>query len=311
MIHSYPSIYNLGHAAIADLLKGPVIVEEKVDGSQFSFWKRKTEQGDFAVECRSKGAVINMLAPEAMFSAAVKTVLELAPLMQPETVYRGEYLAGPHHNALTYSRIPKKHIILFDVNPAQETYLSPDGKKELADEIGLECVPVLYFGHIADAEQFRKLLDTESVLGGQKIEGVVIKPASYDLFGRDKKVLMGKFVSESFREVHAKTWQEEHKTKGPQDILVALQSKYGTTARWNKALIHLKERGEVQHDPRDIGALMKEVPDDVAKECTDEIKEDLFKWAWPQLRRMVGRGLPEWYKEELLKRQFEQPKESI
>jgi hypothetical protein len=30
MIHSYPSIYNLGHAAIADLLKGPVIVEEKL-----------------------------------------------------------------------------------------------------------------------------------------------------------------------------------------------------------------------------------------------------------------------------------------
>lgn len=51
MIHSYPTIYNLGHRAIVDLLKGPVIVEEKIDGSQISF--RKDEQGD--LEVRSKG----------------------------------------------------------------------------------------------------------------------------------------------------------------------------------------------------------------------------------------------------------------
>lgn len=34
--HSYPSIYALGHRAIVDLLKGPVFIEEKIDGSQFS-----------------------------------------------------------------------------------------------------------------------------------------------------------------------------------------------------------------------------------------------------------------------------------
>ena len=34
---SYPKVYNLGHKAITDLLLDPIIVEEKVDGSQFSF----------------------------------------------------------------------------------------------------------------------------------------------------------------------------------------------------------------------------------------------------------------------------------
>lgn len=37
MIESYPKIYNMGHAAIAELLLGEVTVEEKVDGSQISF----------------------------------------------------------------------------------------------------------------------------------------------------------------------------------------------------------------------------------------------------------------------------------
>ena len=300
MIHSYPSIYNLGHAAIADLLKGPVIVEEKIDGSQLSFSKRE----DGTLEARSKGAQLNICAPEGMFKAAVDTIQSLAPALRPNVIYRGEYLAGPHHNALTYNRIPAKHIILFDVNDGLESYQTPRQKADAASELGLECVPVLFTGLISDIEHFRRLLDTESVLGGQKIEGVVIKPENYDLFGRDKKVLMGKFVSESFREVHSKTWDAEHKTKGPQDIVQLLAAKYGTNARWQKAVIHLKERGELQGAPQDIGPLMKEVPEDVLKECAEELKADLFEWAWPQLRRSFTRGLPEWYKEELLKQAF-------
>ena len=190
MIHSYPSIYNLGHSAIADLLNGPVIVEEKIDGSQFSF--SKSESGELS--CRSKGAQINMLAPEGMFLAAVATVNEIAPLLRPGFTYRGEYLRSPHHNALTYSRIPSKHIILFDINPGNESYYGPIAKAAEAERIGLECVPVIHVGMVDDIQTFRAMLDRESVLGGQKIEGVVIKPQGYNLFGRDKKVLMGKFV---------------------------------------------------------------------------------------------------------------------
>lgn len=304
MINSYPSIYNLGHAAIVDLLKSPVIVEEKIDGSQISF--SKSQDGE--VMMRSKGAVLNMIAPEGMFLSGVQTVTNIADKLRPGYTYRGEYLNAPHHNALTYSRVPKDHIILFDINPALETYLSPKEKRTLAEEVGLECVPVLFEGMINDVQQFRSLLETESVLGGQKIEGVVIKPADYNLFGRDKKVLMGKFVSESFREVHSKTWEDEHKQKGSQDVLEILKATYGTTGRWGKALIHLKEQGKIVNELKDIGELMKEVPEDVLKECTDQIKDDLFKWAWPQLRRKLCHGLPEWYKEELLKRQFEPAK---
>lgn len=152
---------------------------------------------------------------------------------------------------------------------------------------------------------FRTLIDRESVLGGQKIEGVVIKPRNYDLFGKDKKVLMGKFVSEAFREVHAESWEKEHKNKSQNDILQSLKSKYGTSARWQKAVIHLKEKGVIQNAPQDIGNIMKEVPDDILKECEQDIKNDLFAWAWPSLRRMTTHGLPEWYKEELAKFQFQ------
>lgn len=304
MINSYPSIYNLGHAAIADLLKGPVIVEEKVDGSQFSF-ELRTDTGD--IDFRSKGAQLNALAPEALFKRGIDAIQALKHLLRPGWTYRGEYLSKPCHNALCYGRTPAHHVIGFDVNTGLEQYLTMAEKRLEFERIGLECVPVLFDGIIEDVEHFRRLLETDSVLGGQKIEGVVIKPSAYDLFGRDKKVLLGKFVSESFREVNARAWQTEHKTKGPTDILQDICAVFGTQARWQKAVIHLREQGLIQDAPQDIGQLMKEVPEDVAKECTEEIKERLLAWAWPQIRRGFVKGLPEWYKEELLKRAFSAP----
>ena len=300
MVNSYPSIYNLGHAAIADLTKGPVIVEEKVDGSQISF--RLNEQG--GVDVRSKGAQINVVAPEGMFTRAIESILSRRHKMRHHVTYRGEYLNTPHHNALTYDRVPNGHIIIFDVDNGLEAYATPEDKAALAAEIGLECVPVLFRGVVTDAEHFRRLMDTQSVLGGQKIEGVVIKPEGYALFGRDKKVLMGKFVSEAFREVHNKTWDAEHKTPGSNDIIQILGAQYISSARWQKAVQHLREAGKLQNAPQDIGLLMKEIPDDILKECKDGIAYALFDWAWPQLRRRVVQGVPEWYKDSLLKLQF-------
>lgn len=132
---------------------------------------------------------------------------------------------------------------------------------------------------------------------------MVVKPLDYNLFGADKKVLMGKFVSEAFKEVHAAEWKSSNPTQG--DILQLLGNEYKTPARWQKAILHLSEKGLLKGSPRDIGLLMKEVPADIEKECADEIKERLYRWAWPHLRRMVTAGFAPWYKDELLKHQFE------
>lgn len=300
-MHSYSSLYNLGHAAVADILKEDVIVEEKVDGSQISF----TLTTDFELQMRSKGAQINVVAPEGMFSKGVQTVTELKSLLRPGWTYRGEYLAKPKHNVLNYDRTPKGCIILFDVDTGDQSYLNSEDKRAEAERIGLECVPELYRGRIEDPAKLRELLDTMSVLGGHKVEGVVIKPAAYNLFGRDKKCLMAKFVSEEFKETHARTWTKEHATASRTDVLALIATRYNTAARWAKARIHLEEAGKLEGSPRDIGLLIKEVPDDIRKECEDEIKQDLFDWAWPQLKRALVRGIPDWYKECLMKKQFE------
>lgn len=298
--HSYPSIYALGHRYLTELLLDPVLVEEKIDGSQFSFGLFQGDEGTF-LRMRSKGAEINIVAPEGMFQRAVDHVKSIRESLRVGWTYRAEYLAKPKHNSLCYDRIPTNHLIVFDINTGHEAYMPHDQKAEEAARIGLEVVPVLYHGMIEDVQKFRELLNRQSCLGGQQIEGVVIK--NYARFGLDKKALLGKFVSEAFKETHAREWKAENPTQG--DILAKLIATLKTDARWHKAVQHLRERGELEDSPRDIGSLIKEVPSDVEKEEREFIEQKLFEWAWPHIRRGVTGGLPEWYKEQLLSRQFE------
>ena len=280
---------------ISNIFDGDVIVEEKIDGSQFSFGVINGE-----LVCRSKGKQQLISAPDEMFSLAIQVAQMLTPCLHQEWVYRGEYLTKPKHNTLQYSRTPATSIILFDIQTGIEAYLSPSEKRAEADRIGLECVPLLFSGKVTDFEMFKGFLERESVLGGTKIEGVVVK--NYALFTAEKKVAMGKYVSESFKEVHGDDWKQRNPNS--KDFETILVEKYRTDARWQKAVQHLRESGKIEGSPRDIGLLIREVPADIRKECEQELKDALFAHFWPRISRAVIRGLPEWYKEELAKTVF-------
>jgi len=306
--HSYPSIYNLGHRAVRDLLAFPHIIEEKIDGSQFSFGAFETAEGDRELRVRSKGAVMHVDAPEKMFAKAVEAVKGRFDGLHVGWTYRGEYLAKPKHNALAYDRTPRDHIIIFDVSTGEECWLGLDEKQQEAERLGFECVPQLAVdqaGGTTTLGSLREILDhTQSVLGGQLIEGVVIKPLG-ELYGSDKRTLMGKFVSERFKEVHKVEWKKTNPSNA--DVLARLIDAYKTPARWQKAVQHLRDAGCLEDSPRDIGNLLIEVQKDLGKECKEEIQAALWKWAWPHISRGVIAGLPEWYKHELLRLQFERP----
>lgn len=298
--HSYPSLYNLGHRALEKLFDGPVVIQEKVDGSQFSFGVF-----DGVLKCRSKGAQLDVLYPQQMFAKGVETVKRLQPMFRDGYTYRCEYLAKPKHNTLAYDRIPSQHIIIYDIQSAEETYLSPDEVRIEATRLGLEVVPTYaqFLKSPLTTETVRELLTHTSVLGGQKIEGIVIK--NYTQFGPDKKVLIGKFVSEEFKEIHGADWKDRNPGQG--DVIALLATEYRTPARWNKAIQHLRDDGKLEDSPRDIGMLLKEINVDILKECEQEIKDKLWKWAWSKLSRELVNGFPAFYKEELMKRQLNFP----
>lgn len=294
--HSYPKVYTLGHAALKEIFLDDVIVEEKIDGSQFSFGMFNGE-----ILTRSKSAVFPAEHPEEMFTKAVETVVGLRSLLHEGWTYRAEYLQKPHHSGLTYKRVPDHYIIIFDINKGLEDYLPYDEKFDEAQRLGLEVVPLLHHGRIESAQDIRHLLERESILGGSLIEGVVVK--NYKRFSLDGHAMLGKFVSEAAKEVINKAFRKANPTN--QDIIDLLGQSYGTQMRWHKAVAHLRDEGKLENSPRDIGLLIKEIPNDVFSECELEIKDQLFNWAWPKIRRLITHGMPEWYKQLLLDKQFE------
>ena len=289
--NAYPKVSTLGHPSNKDLLDGPVVIQEKVDGSQLSFGIFDGE-----IKIRSRGRVFDIHAPHNLFERAAETVQELAPLLIEGWTYRGEYLHRPKHNTLAYEKVPPKHIILFDVNTKEEEYLTTAELHYEAKRLGLMSVPTLLEGVLYNYDQLEPLLETISVLGNAKIEGVVVK--NYNRFGPDDKILTGKHVREDFKERNTGNWKKCNPSN--KDVLTTLAESFKTEARWEKAIQHIEERGELEGTPRDIGALVKEVQMDIADECSDEIKDTLYAWAIKTINRTAVRGLPEWYKRRLL-----------
>ena len=86
-------------------------------------------------------------------------------------------------------------------------------------------------------------------------------------------------------------------------MVALIINSYTTERRWEKAVERLRDNGDLVNEPKDIGFLVKAVENDIKEECKEEISEKLFNHFWNQIRRCVVRGLPEWYKKELIKNQ--------
>lgn len=296
MITAYPKIFAIGTDYIRDIFQEPVQVTEKIDGSQFAFGRIKDQ-----VWMRSKGAQLYAENPEKMFSKAISYVQQIQDRLTEGVVFYAEYLKSPKHNTLQYDRVPKNNLMLFGVmHVSQKFYLDT---AEFADRLEIEHVPVIHYGKVANAAELAELLNRESVLGGASIEGVVVKNFERQFFlgGQPMPIMAGKFVSEGFKEVNRERWGVEEKAKSRMEVFY---DSFRTPARWEKAVQHLAERGELENDPRDIGKLFREVHSDIESEEKEAVKEFLWKEFSGELKRKATGGLPEWYKSMLAGRAF-------
>ncbi len=309
---SYPKVYGLSHQSVKELLKGDMVVQEKVDGSQISFGVYPTNyldgemEQEYELRIKSKNKMIDLKDP-GMFGLAVEALTAIEQVLTPCWTYCGEYIAKPKHNTLTYGCVPPRNVIIYDIDMGDEDFLDFGAVRQETDRLNMACVPtlgVLPPGAIK-AEWLEAWMDRESVLGGCKIEGIVIK--GYGRYGRDGKTMMAKIVSQEFKERNSANWKAANPTKN--DVIELLKQEYATEARWLKSIQAARDDGTLNDNTTDIGPLIRRIQDDILLECGDEIKERLFKQAWPQIRRGLAAGFPEWYKARLKQDTFDQAAE--
>lgn len=290
---SYPKVYAIGHRAIRGLFDGPVVVQEKIDGSQFSFGVI-----DGVLRFRSRNREIHPPVDDKLFSGAVATAQALHEegRLVEGWIYRGEAMCAPRHNTLQYERAPKGNFVLFDIDTGLEDRM-PEGLEDVAEALGLEVVPEFFRGEVESHEHLKELLTRESMLGGA-MEGVVAK--NYARWGQDGKMMMGKLVRDEFKEQHRKNW----KPGDGKDVVQRIIETYKHERRWAKAVERRRDDGELQDAPQDIGPLLHSIQADVEAECVEEIKDKLWGAFRRQILAGVTSGFPYWYKERLAELQF-------
>lgn len=290
-LKAFPKIHALGTKYVESIFNEPVEITEKIDGSQFVFGRIDGE-----LLFRSKGAEIFPNRSNKMFAPAVDVVQKIN--IPDGMAFYCEYLQKPKHNVLAYNRIPTSYLALFGISnyKKDELYSNYEDILEWANGLGIECVPLLYQG-MTTSKDVLKMLDTESVLGNQKIEGIIVKNYK-DTFIADRvyPVMAAKFVSKRFKEVHRKTWNSENTSGGKWHTF---KESYRTEARWMKSVQHLRDKGNLQCDPKDIGNLINEIKIDIKEECIEDIKDFLWREYGDDLLRRSVAGFPEWYKEQL------------
>lgn len=306
----YPKVRTVGHRDIADLLIGPVVVQEKVDGSNFSFGRSPDGQ----LFAWSRTQALGMNGADKMFAPAIEYIKSIDKRI-PATgeqkacrgiIYRCEYLQRPKHNVLAYDRVPKNHLVLYEVEYWQEgggiVNRGNDRKllELIANALDIDVIPELFCGDLRTegvaplSELIKVWHDKESFLGGPKIEGVVIKNFTQTDERTGSPYLVGKVVREEFKEVH------RHQTKLEKpDPVSSIGARLGGPARWQKAYQHLAETGQLVHGMEDVPKLLKRVQVDVEMEEEDTIKEALYKLYRKQVIGNSSRGVAEWYKAKL------------
>lgn len=297
---AHPKVIQLGK--VKDLFNGTIIVEEKIDGSQFGFG-RAADDGRLVF--RSKGRELFPENVDKLFGNTVAAIqargTAIMDTMEPGDFLYGEALHAPRHNTLEYERAPKGHVVLFAGTYADGTWMSRAALDGYAHLLDLEVTPILArYVDVTDADtevlvkQLREMIDGPSILGGKR-EGIVIK--NYDQQIHYNGVLSPifcKLVSDSFKEAHNENW------KPGRDHLQDLLDGYRSEARWEKAVQHLREQGQLTDTVKDIGPLMRRIHEDVAAEEMEELGRKLAIHFMPEVKRIAGRGLPEWWKAKLV-----------
>lgn len=300
---AFPKIFHIGERYVERLFDNDVEITEKIDGSQFSFGIDE----DGLLIMRSKGSVINDGGTPKMFVEAVEQANRIyEAIMKPQgwvdVQFYCEYLKKPHHNCLNYERIPKNHLYLFGVRD-RDYFWESEQLIDMAHKCEIEPINVIYKGK-TNPEEIKQFLERDSILGNEKIEGVVVKnyqqPAV--LGGIVLPLSMGKYVREEFKERNDKNWKAES-GKSKLDVFIA---SFKSEARWQKAVQHLRDEDKLTNSPKDIGLLFPEILNDLVEEEKENIKDFLYNLYIDDIKRASTAGLPEWYKDGLMMGKFKE-----
>lgn len=177
--------------AVATLLAGDVVVEEKLDGANVGL--SLTPQGNLRAQNRGQ----YLLEPHAGQFARLPAWLAqhdtaLHSVLNPALILFGEWCAARH--SLDYATLPD-WFLLFDVyDRTAEQFWSSTRRNALAGAAGLTTVPRVFHGKTTTPALKQLVATTHSRYRQGALEGVVIRRESNDWCEARAKLVRADFA---------------------------------------------------------------------------------------------------------------------
>lgn len=269
----YMEIENLKHEIAVKFHEGDeIIIQEKLDGANASFQYDSEED---CLQCFSRNLLLTSKNDLRGFYAWVQALDKdkVRAVLGTHRRMFGEWLV--RHTVL-YPEERYNTLYCFDVFDTEtKQYLPQHEVKQLAEQLGMQYVPVFYEGKFTKWDDYMPLVG-KTALGGEIGEGIIIKNMST----LNSDVLYTKIVHENFLEVKYKPKQKYKKPKDSAKIkehqrLTTLAKTIVTRPRVEKLLYKLVDEGvlPVDFSEEHMKLILRHLPSAVYYDCLKEEPE--------------------------------------
>jgi hypothetical protein len=277
----YPDIERLGHDENKDIISFPedfIIIEEKVDGGNGSFW---LEDDGIHFGSRNRDLTLeNDTKMFAGFQVQLKEHLKDKKL-NPDYIYYMEWMAK---HTINYTKAP--FIIGLDIRlkrsankEGEGLFLARESREKEFDRLNIENCPLIWRGTVKELKEIniRDLIPKSKYFDGYA-EGIVIKNycrkhpyQNYQLYA--------KLVRDEFKEDNKAIFGSIKQKVSDSSRIVEM---YCTDARIRKAVLQFRDNG----DKIDL-KLMSKVPHYIIKDIfKEEIIEIIYKYKFIDIKEI-------------------------
>lgn len=277
----YIKIRALGTDETEGIFEGTCVVQEKVDGANFSFY---VENNKLLVASR------NMVMVDKKNSGNWKAILPVTEAynqhkdkFNPNYLYVGE---STQRHTISYTDIP--NFIGYDIwNDETESFLDWKEAKIEFESIGLSFIHVHFEreGSEITIEELEECIKHSLYKEGDA-EGIVIK--NYSKLNKYDNPLFAKIVTDSFKEQNRAVFKGTNQPTKEGNSTIIIASTYSTEARIEKIIHKLVDEGN-KLDMSMIPVLFNAVAEDIFEENAVEIYHTFDKIDFKHLRGIVAK----------------------
>lgn len=183
----------LSLAESRDLIAAPVVVEEKIDGANIGI--SVSADGDLLVQNRGQ----YLAAPYSGQFARLAGWLDpyriaLVTALGRERILFGEWCAARH--SIWYRSLPSWFVVFDVYDRAQQAFWSSTKRNDLAQQLGLVCVPRVLQGRTTLRDLKALVHDAKSAYGADHVEGCVIRSESGNILQSRAKIVRPDFLQD-------------------------------------------------------------------------------------------------------------------